>query len=529
VANPVESLDFQVNVSGADQAASDIARAEESVDGLNDELRRARAAGNQASGAYSKAQRAANGLGKATKGADQAVKAKRRSVALATNEVTEFLGPMGQAVGISGQFSTAMQSAGNTAFQLGITMGPVGIAIGLVVGLLPEIIRLYNDWTGSSDDAADAQKRLQENTAAVNKSLREQTTEAKAVTAALAALATGQRIAELERRRAGLEQDFFESDEDFARRKRQIDIAIEGLKGRLAQEQALYQALRNRVEAEREAASVSSASSGGGGGRAQRGPSEAEQLDSLMRAALGPNEVSELGSDILSFAERSFDLEEQARRAERERIDALKEKKEIQAQLAADAQRAAEAERERLETARQAVQAAKAQAEQSAQIALINQGAALAVDSVSTGIQAAIQGEESFLQAFAETIRARLNGLAIEYTAKSLAALGQGLLTKDPGAFAAAKVYGTAAATAASLAGVSAAAAGGGGGGGVGGGAGGNDVNVGATDRNDAPAGGGSQPETIIINLNAPVPEALQGRQIEQARRAADRRFGSRG
>jgi len=521
MAGPVEQLSFELAVTGGQQAASDVRRAEKAVDDLNKEMMAARAAGGRATAAYGKASKAATGLGKATGRANKAMKNKRRSMALAANEVTEFLGPMGAAVGIGGQFSSSVQSAGNAAFQLGVAMGPVGIAIGIVVGLLPIIIGELREWMGASDDASDAQERLREHTEAVNRSLREQTTEAKITAASLAALATSDRIADLTRQRREISQGLFESDRDFELRKKQLDLAADQLNARLRNQQENVAALRAVREAEEEAPAAGGGGGRGGGGRRRRGPSEAERLDALMQASMRPDETSKLGGEILSFAEREFTLAEEAQRVEEERAEQQQKRREAWVEIAEQGERAAQAERDRLETARQAVQVAKAQATQAAQLAQINQGVSLAVDSVSTGIQAAIRGEASFLEAFAKTIRARLNGLAIEYTSRSLAALGKGLLTKDPGAFAAAKTYAAAAATAASFAGVAAAVSGGGGGGG------GDTGPADAANRDrDGRADEGGQPETIIINFNAPVSEAIQGRQIEQARRAADRRFG---
>ncbi len=172
----------------AKEAAGQLGR---EANGIASQLRNQAAAAEQSSASLGESRKASQNAG--------------RQMGMLVNSVAELGFSFGAAIPGMQTYGTQLAMMGGNAVTFGAAMGPVGVAVGVLAGLLPVAIGALNQFGDASDDAAADQANLEVSTKDANDALRDQiqllnTRERQARLAAPGGLVTGE-DADAEQRR----------------------------------------------------------------------------------------------------------------------------------------------------------------------------------------------------------------------------------------------------------------------------------------------------------------------------------------
>jgi len=479
-----EPVEFEIKVLGGEQARREV---QKFVDQLN-------RAGADAKGAA---------RGFALFG--DAGKESGRKLGLTVNQLTEFGLGVGTLNPKLRELSIQLASAGNSAVTMGASMGPIGVAIALVVSVLPGMIKLLRDSEEDTEAAAfamrDYTQSLNDAAAGIRDFIRAVEQQRRVSQGLGDTFQTEARLTELANTRFDIEQRIARIRRESASEQvAASQIRAFGLEQQLA-EVAREQETLATVQSFRARGLAEEATEGAG--RAPRG-----DRPSRTRSAR-PDREAERDRENAERAARRQQIQQQMRDAGVSRIqspEVLHETIDLDAELAqqqADADKAriererayrAEVERAnnaweyRLEMLQQEAEARQAAIRDASDIA----EGALELFGASQGQMELMRGLSQVAQAvgsYPDVVGIAQHGISAALHFKNAATLG----------------------------------AGGGGGGGASAGAGG------GPSRRPLPTGGGGGgggPTAVTVNINAPTDEAQLGRMIDRSSRAARRRFG---
>lgn len=509
------------------QVRADTESAEEAFDRLTRDLQRLegevkdvdRAADSLS---FDRAAQSAQNLARSSESVTKAVKAKNRAMGLAVNELSEFVGGVTMAIPGTGMLASQIQAAGNNVVGLSASMGPLGIALGLVAGLLPAVIALFTNtteetdaYTDATDDATDATNLFTDALERRSAALR-----AQRVEAGVGSLADVEaELNNAERSLAALEQaeaTVIRTGAAFEGQLTNVTAAVDAQRRRVQQLREAYREAReeqNLAMIEENDLDLEESRGQGRSRGARRTPSAANQDRALAQDILGMlDQQRSIEEQLVELSKIQAGEDARAAQAAAEAIAAKQEElRLVQEQIAAQEKLVAQAAR--LKAERKAAIAQRA--EENERLAVANEVTGSIGNTLASTFQIALDGEKNFGDALLESLKQELANIAIRNLYLGLERIATGVATRDPAMFASAAQHFAVAAAAGGAAGGIAAATGGGGG-----------APRNEPERDDDAQGGGGDGGTIVINFNQPATEAQIGRQQEQAARAARRRYG---
>lgn len=99
------------------------------------------------------------GMAAGMRGISDEAKRSGREMGGTVNVVAEMAYSFGTAIPSMREYGTQLAMMGGNAYQLGAAFGPMGVGIGVVMGLLPSLITMFSDADGAMDGAATQAER----------------------------------------------------------------------------------------------------------------------------------------------------------------------------------------------------------------------------------------------------------------------------------------------------------------------------------------------------------------------------------
>ncbi|MCU0676837.1 MAG: hypothetical protein MUE69_29110 [Myxococcota bacterium] len=478
-----------------------------------------------------------------TKAADATAKthAQFERALAGTTAFTGALATLGPQLGpVGAGLNAAAQGAG----ALSAAMGPAGVVIGGVVGLLPALITGIVEAASATDQAASSQARW-----------TREIVEGRERLAALAGT-IAQARARADEFRNVLRRGVFDAA-DAADIETQIAAAQ--IRTSTLREQATRAQLRGNVSealraegdivelegrltvlnlaldearAKEEARASAGKFAGGGSNRGGSPRDRTAELEKEKNAAIRlAQEEAAIAQQLVDKEWERLEAVKQIAEQEARTLAAIEESLALKNKLAQDErdqrEYAQEIERAEGEKNKAMIQFQEQQASEQERYNKVVQRSQAGMEGVlDIAIRTAQLQKEtnaSFGEAFKTAVDEWLRGFALQSAYKGVAATAEAIgsaVTNQPNAAAKFAEAGIHFALAAAAGGASAAIPNAGGGGGGGGRA--------ARPEAVGGGGGGGGGGTIVVNFNGPVSEAEMGRMQQRAARAADRRYGSR-
>ena len=542
----IGELGIVVRVAGEDQAVASLRKLKDAED-------QAALAAHKLAEASSKTGGRLRGLLRPT----DAMKNRGRQLGQVFNELTEVTFGFTSALGRTNpqlmQLGINLAGAGNSAYMLGGAFGPLGVAVGAMIGMLPSLVAWLIDTGDELDNVADAAENatswMKELDKAISK-VRERQRE-ESVRSAMALGVADPEVflaqADIVSRQAGalfgsatkiLEERAGVSRREAERLAREIErsgltggdaimtlLAREGVSagraagvavevGRILEQFRKVRAEADRLRAQAEEVAAMDAKIAAGQLELENEADRRTRRGSRRRAARGRRAarraddgfsrlIGELAAGGPSLAELRAQAERELAAEEEEKIRRAKE-----AAAEKHQEKLTEIERKGILRRHELYQ------EKLEEMKRTNERYVEAAAAAGEALAQAFVSGESIPEAMAKVTADAIAKEARVQAAKEIAAAAS--------AFATGNIAGGAAHTAAAAAWsavppVASALLGVGGGGGT----------V-ATPKAEQPVSGssGERNREVVVNINAPVPEAMLGRDMDRARREARRRFG---